>query len=451
MISRNRYTRQRQVSQKHPPAFGRKPDQKHVAQFEEKEDKIYEEVTNTVHVDDLEDFLTFLEQEINFKLAYGYSVRQVGLIILHYMLFHDQYTTHDMNYEFGLPANGFTRLLKQVSKTIEEYNKTEIKWGSINDRIDAAKRGMPVELQDPLPTFIIDGTHIPVRYGDPILHFGMAGDSKYSYKFQRAAVNIQVAINGVMRVIWTDKGQPGGVHDMRAVWRSDLELIVDHIRDIGQGDLGYMNNRLNFLILTPYKNPPNGELTARQKRWNTIFNGKRVDIEQFFGLLKLRFPMFRCGYRGPLEYLCVLFRLACALTNKSLDRNRLTDIERRNALMVERQLNREYKDKAFALVGDEANLPEFERRERHGRVVYHYTRQDEEWEAMSERRSNPALAQAKADRILERRREREQEELAFYEERRLVIAQFRAEAQRLSLARVPQQNEFSIALASNDE
>jgi hypothetical protein len=78
------------------------------------------------------------------------------------MLFHDQYTTHGMDYEFGMPANGFLRILDQVVKIFEEYNNLEIKWGTVEDRIDAARRGMPAELQDPLPTFIIDGTHIPV-------------------------------------------------------------------------------------------------------------------------------------------------------------------------------------------------------------------------------------------------------------------------------------------------
>jgi hypothetical protein len=125
--------------------------------------------------------------------------------------------------------------------------------------------------------------------------------------------------------------------------------------------------------LTLFKKPPNEELSARKKAYNVIFNRKRVDIEQYFGLLKLRFSMFRCGYCGPLKHLLTLFCLACTFTNKSLDRDRLTDINCRNTLMLERSLNREFKDKPFELVGDVAQLPEFERRERRSGVVYCYT------------------------------------------------------------------------------
>ncbi len=38
----------------------------------------------------------------------------------------------------------------------------------------------------------------------------------------------------------------------------------------------------------------------------------RVSISnECFGLLKLKFPLFRCGYRGPLKILPSVFRLGC--------------------------------------------------------------------------------------------------------------------------------------------
>jgi hypothetical protein len=42
------------------------------------------------------------------------------------------------------------------------------------------------------------------------------------------------------------------------------------------GDLGYMKDRLNFLILTPYKKSSDGELTETEKKYNKEFNRKRI-------------------------------------------------------------------------------------------------------------------------------------------------------------------------------
>lgn len=413
-----------------PP--GVKPSESHVRRFLEREHDIFEDVTNTVHIEDFQEFEDHMG-EIDFKLSYGYSGRQVALIILHYMLFHDQIKTRDTNYEYGLPSNGITRLLDKVGAKIEEYVNANLQMGTYEERAEHARRHLPNELQNPLATLIIDGTHVPISYSDVLKWFGIEGDSDISYKLSKRAVNIQVVINTAMRAVWIDKGQPGGVHDMRCVWRSNLERIVDQ-RDVIMGDLGYLNDRLEMLILTPYKKPQNAELSAQQEQYNTIFNGKRVEIEQFFGLLKLRFPIFRCGYRGPIHHLMTLFKLGCVFINKSLDRERLTERELRDAMLFERSLMRCYEDQQFVANIPENILHDFDRRERHGRVVIQYNArqdEDEEWEIANHRRSQNAAYREQYQRLMDRRREREQEERDHVEQRRQQIQQLRAQAQPL--------------------
>lgn len=401
---------------------GPTPSVSHVEAFEEKYDSIYNDVTDTVHFEDVEEFIEHMEDTTGYNLPYGYKPGQAALIILHWMCFHDQTKTRDLNYEYGMPSNGIQRILKKCAGLIEEFSQEHIKWGTVETRTEKSRRSMPAGLQTPLPTFIIDGTHILVSYHDPVDKLGLNGDSPFSYKLKKKAANFQVAIDGNMQCIWTDNGQPGGVHDIRAVWRSDLERRVDEIRDVGMGDLGYLNDRLNFLMITPYKKPINGELTEVEKRYNKMFNGKRVQIEQFFGLVKRLFPIFRCGYRGPLECLAPLFRLGCTFVNKSIERGRVTERDLRDAYEEEKRNQRNYEDQP--LTEDPTNFPELGNRRRTGRVVIipNASQEEEElWSISRGRRSDPERYQLAFSNMMTYRREREEEEIVYHEQRRLEL------------------------------
>ncbi len=59
-------------------------------------------------------------------------------------------------------------------------------------------KGMPTRFHAPL-TFIIDGTYVPVMYHDPVVAFGLDGDSGSSYKLGRWTVNFQVALDAEMQ------------------------------------------------------------------------------------------------------------------------------------------------------------------------------------------------------------------------------------------------------------
>ena len=396
--------------------------------FEQRKDTLYEEITDTIHFEDFDELIQHFIEEIKTPLPYGFSAEAAAYVVVHTMCFHDQARTRDLKYDYGLPANGLGRLLNRVQRYIESFNVSNIQWGTIDQREAVARRGMPTRFHAPLLTFIIDGTHVPVMYHDPVVAFGLDGDSGSSYKLGRWAVNFQVALDAEMQCIWTDDGQPGGVHDIRAVWRSDLERIV-HARDVGMGDLGYMNNRLSFLILTPYKKPTNGELSDRERNYNEQFNSKRVEIEQYFGLLKLKFPIFRCGYRGPLKVLPSLFRLGCVLINRYLLRERNVERERRDAYLLERREQRDFEDVPYE--GNVDRLPEFRRRRRSGRVMTMVTprqEEDEEWEISSHRRSNIEEYQLRFGRLVQQRADQERNDRQFYDERMPEIARQRAAA-----------------------
>ncbi|KAL0478188.1 1-aminocyclopropane-1-carboxylate synthase [Acrasis kona] len=189
-------------------------------------------------------------------------------------------------------------------------------------------------------------------------------------------------------------------------------------------DLGYLNDQLSFLILTPYKKPANRELTNAEKTYNEAFNAHRVMIEQFFGYMKQRFPIFRCGYRGPIKLLHTLFRLGVALTNKSIERGNLTDREKRDAYLLERRQQKFYEDKPYNYCGNMDDLPEFARRYRVGRVVMNHNRrqeENEECDIANHRRGNRPDFDRRFNAIQARRAEQHQADVDYMAERANII------------------------------
>ncbi|KAL0483126.1 hypothetical protein AKO1_015107, partial [Acrasis kona] len=215
---------------------------------------------------------------------------------------------------------------------------------------------------------------------------------------------------------------------MRGIWRSDLERIVDLDRDVAMGDLGYLNDRMLFRILTPYKKPAERELNQMEKRYNEVFNGHRVMIEQFFGFLKLKFPMFRCGYRGPIKHLRTLFCLAVAFTNMSIRRGNHTEREKRDAELFEKREQRHYEDEPYQFRGNVENLPEFRRRQRFGRVVTNRNDRQEEdqlWNLAAHRRGDRERYEAAARNVERNNQERQREDYDYSQERFRVLLEHR--------------------------
>ncbi len=82
-------------------------------------------------------------------------------------------------------------------------------------------------------------------------------------------------------------------------------------------DINFNNinfNNINFKNLI--KEPRNRDLTEEELAFNEDVHKDRARVEHFFGQLKKRFSLFRYGYRGPVEFLLIVFRLGCVFTNR---------------------------------------------------------------------------------------------------------------------------------------
>jgi hypothetical protein len=244
----------------------------------------------------------------------------------------------------------------------------------------------------------------------------MSGDSWYSYKHGATAVNFQVACNGMKVPIWTDYGHPAGVHDVRAVWRSTIGRIVNQ-EEKGMGDLGYLNDRLPVLIITPYKRAANQDLTDAQDRYNKRFNAVRARIEQLFGVLKLHFDSMREGFRGDVEWLPTLFRLALTFTSELIVSNLIQNSEYLEAVALIREEERTYYEDLVRLQQDEGDvaravqpdeLPQNYRIEQIGRVrniVEERQDENEDFEITAHHRSRPQQTERRLQLIQQRRRD----------------------------------------------
>jgi hypothetical protein len=131
-----------------------------------------------------------------------------------------------------VPKSTLKKLLKKLESFIQEYSKTFIEWGNVEERLELASKYFPSKFKD--CTAIINGTHIRCHKK---YHPYYSSDSFYSYKLKGWAVSFQVVLSPENKVIWIDNGQPAGVHDYRCVWRSDLERKVDFKKDKIIGDL----------------------------------------------------------------------------------------------------------------------------------------------------------------------------------------------------------------------
>lgn len=144
---------------------------------------------------------------------------------------------------------------------------------------------------------------------------------------------MQVIVNGQGLAIWTDNGNPAGVHDYRCIWRSDLVRKIDFAQDSLIADLGYQGKRLRVYFETPL---PKGQiLTLADEVTSKKFHATRVLVEHFFGVLKLRFPIFRVGYQGPSTCFVPLFRFGSSLINLLRKRNQISRVEEEQGRLLQ--------------------------------------------------------------------------------------------------------------------
>ena len=106
--------------------------------------------------------------------------------------------------------------------------------------------------------------------------------------------SLQVLVSPAGRLRWASDPLPGATHDTKAITTSGLLEEIDPSCCIA--DKGYIGTG----VLTPYKKPPNSELTKAQKQANKSLNEIRYVVERTIAHIK-SWKNLAHDYRRPLH------------------------------------------------------------------------------------------------------------------------------------------------------
>ena len=116
----------------------------------------------------------------------------------------------------------------------------------------------------------------------------------WSVKHRRAGMNVQILVRLNGEFMWTSDPYPGSMHDVAAL---DASGLLDGIDPSGWiGDKGYVGRGM----ITPHKNPPNGELSETAKEANRSVNRIRQVVERTIAHIK-SWRILHTPHRRPLE------------------------------------------------------------------------------------------------------------------------------------------------------
>ena len=116
----------------------------------------------------------------------------------------------------------------------------------------------------------------------------------WSGKHKRTGLSLQVLVSPAGRLRWASDPLPGATHDTKAITTSGLLEEIDPSCCIA--DKGYIGTG----VLTPYKKPPNSELTKAQKQANKSLNEIRYVVERTIAHIK-SWKILAHDYRCPLH------------------------------------------------------------------------------------------------------------------------------------------------------
>lgn len=135
--------------------------------------------------------------------------------------------------------------------------------------------------------YIVDGTLLPCwSWSDT--------PELYSGKHKTTGLNVQVACDLSGRLAWISDPVPGRRHDSAALELSGVLETLDPQNWIG--DKGYIGKNM----ITPIRKPPRGDLTDKQRKFNTSVHQIRWRIEQVIAHLKT-WRILHVDYRRPLS------------------------------------------------------------------------------------------------------------------------------------------------------
>jgi hypothetical protein len=118
-------------------------------------------------------------------------------------------------------------------------------------------------------------------------------------------------------------GEPGATHDLTLFRKheEDLALLVrsrcgarEPTRILAdKGYIGFQGETLQ--LVTPHKQPRQGNLTKEQRNHNTHVAKSRVVVENFFGRLSVKFHIMVRRWGLDDDFYPVVFEICCALVN----------------------------------------------------------------------------------------------------------------------------------------
>lgn len=196
-----------------------------------------------------------------------------------------------------------TRRLKEI-KTVEDFKKAA-----------PGKNGGEI---------LADGSHVPVQRP--------ADDTKqkemYSGKKKNHTRNTLFITNKNAIILYTGKARPGKTHDITAIREdlSDLGRWADSMKNEETVpeerieilcDLGYQGLDKDLPgadVITPFKKPKGGKLTAQQKEFNKKLSRRRIVVEHAIGGAK-QYKIMRGPYLGTNEEFERDMDVVCGLAN----------------------------------------------------------------------------------------------------------------------------------------
>ena len=118
----------------------------------------------------------------------------------------------------------------------------------------------------------------------------------WSGKHKRTGLSLHVLVSPAGHLRWASDPLPGATHDTKAITTSGLLEEIDPSCCIA--DKGYIGTG----VLTPYKKPPNSELTKAHKQANKSLNEIRYVVERTIAHIKSwKIPAH--DYRHPPAHL----------------------------------------------------------------------------------------------------------------------------------------------------
>ena len=153
-------------------------------------------------------------------------------------------------------------------------------------------------------------------------------ESYYSGKHGIHCLKVQALVTPDGQCVHLSEAIPGKRHDRILFTQSRLaSFLASRKEDVNGMNIethpkilaysGYQGVQLNEYpeIVIPFKHKPKTPLTPEQEEYNRKLSSDRLIVENYFGRLKAYFKILAQPYRGSINSLRAIIRIAFALTN----------------------------------------------------------------------------------------------------------------------------------------